>query len=170
MIARLIEDMPARSLLLLAILLAVMIAAPLFASDYLLTVLILILYFAYTGQAWNIMMGFAGQLSLGHAIYVGLAAYVAATLFTRFGIDPWIGFAAAVPGMAAPNLLANGGFDIIGSGPAGEVGAVQAAADQHHQEDLVEQLALVKGRTQLPEQEGDGGAEQMAAKWGTLTN
>ena len=51
---------------------------PLLASDYLLTVLILILYFAYVGQAWNIMMGFAGQLSLGHALYVGLGAYAAA--------------------------------------------------------------------------------------------
>ena len=46
-------------------------------NDYLLTVLILILYFAYAGQAWNIMMGFAGQLSLGHAIYLGLGGYVA---------------------------------------------------------------------------------------------
>jgi branched-chain amino acid transport system permease protein len=51
-------------------------------NDYLLTVLIIILYFAYTGQAWNIMMGFAGQLSLGHAIYVGLGGYVAA-IFVR---------------------------------------------------------------------------------------
>ena len=39
-----------------------------------LSVLILILYFAYVGQAWNLMMGFAGQLSLGHALYVGLGA------------------------------------------------------------------------------------------------
>jgi hypothetical protein len=46
-----------------------LMAAPWLVNDYLLTVLILILYFAYTGQAWNIMMGFAGQLSLGHAIY-----------------------------------------------------------------------------------------------------
>ncbi len=37
---------------------------------------------AYVGQAWNIMMGFAGQLSLGHALYVGLGAYIAAALFT----------------------------------------------------------------------------------------
>ncbi len=43
------------------------------------------------------MMGFAGQLSLGHAIYVGLAAYVAALLFTRYGIAPWIGLLAAIP-------------------------------------------------------------------------
>ena len=41
------------------------------------SVAILILYFAYTGQAWNVMMGFAGQLSLGHSLYVGVAAYAA---------------------------------------------------------------------------------------------
>jgi len=97
MIARLIGDMPARALLLIAILLAVMIAAPMFASDYLLTVLILILYFAYVGQAWNIMMGFVGQLSLGHALYVGLGAYTAAALYVYFGIGPWLGLLVAVP-------------------------------------------------------------------------
>ena len=63
------------------------------ANDYLLTVLIIILYFAYTGQAWNIMMGFAGQLSLGHAIYVGLGGYAAAALYVHFGVGPWIGLA-----------------------------------------------------------------------------
>jgi branched-chain amino acid transport system permease protein len=97
MIARLIEGLPPRALVLLAVLFAVALAAPLVASDYLLTVLILIFYFAYVGQAWNIMMGFAGQLSLGHALYVGLGAYVTASLFVFFGIAPWIGLLAAVP-------------------------------------------------------------------------
>jgi len=87
--------------MLLMLLLAALLAAPWIVNDYLLTVLIVILYFAYTGQAWNIMMGFAGQLSLGHAIYVGLGAYVAAVLFTRFGIAPWLGFLAAIPVTAA---------------------------------------------------------------------
>ena len=73
-----------------------LVAAPLFANDYLLTVLILILYFAYTGQAWNIMMGFAGQLSLGHALYVGLGAYTAAALYVHFGIGPWLGMPVAI--------------------------------------------------------------------------
>jgi branched-chain amino acid transport system permease protein len=91
----------ARNAVLLAVLLALFVVAPWKANDYLLTVLILILYFAYAGQAWNIMMGFAGQLSLGHAIYVGLGAYVSATLFTRFGIGPWLGFLAAIPVTAA---------------------------------------------------------------------
>ena len=72
------------------------------ASDYLITVLILILYFAYVGQAWNIMMGFAGQLSLGHALYVGLGAYAAAALYVHFGVSPWIGLwlAMAVSALA----------------------------------------------------------------------
>jgi branched-chain amino acid transport system permease protein len=97
MIARLIDGVPRRTLVLLAVLLGAGVLAPLVAGDYLLTVLILILYFAYIGQAWNIMMGFAGQLSLGHALYVGLGAYTAAALYVHFGIGPWIGLLVAVP-------------------------------------------------------------------------
>jgi branched-chain amino acid transport system permease protein len=99
--ARLSGGLSPRALFLLAVVGAALLFAPLVANDYLLTVLILILYFAYAGQAWNIMMGFAGQLSLGHAIYVGLGAYVAALLFTRYGLAPWIGLLAAIPVTAA---------------------------------------------------------------------
>jgi branched-chain amino acid transport system permease protein len=97
MIARLTDGVPVRGLVLLAVLLAAAVAAPLVASDYILTVLILIFYFAYIGQAWNIMMGFAGQLSLGHALYVGLGAYTAASLYVHFGVGPWIGLLVAAP-------------------------------------------------------------------------
>ena len=86
---------------LLALLLAALVAAPWLVNDYLLTVLVLILYFAYAGQAWNVMMGFAGQLSLGHALYVGLSGYVAAMLFIRLGVGPWLGLLAAIPLAAA---------------------------------------------------------------------
>jgi len=96
-IARLTQGVPKRGWILLAVLLIALLVAPRFVNDYLLTVLILILYFAYTGQAWNIMMGFAGQLSLGHAIYVGLGAYTAAALYVHYGIAPWIGLLVAVP-------------------------------------------------------------------------
>jgi len=90
-----------RGAALLAVLLAALVAAPWMVNDYLLTVLVLILYFAYTGQAWNVMMGFAGQLSLGHALYVGLSSYVAAMMFTRLGVGPWLGLLAAIPLAAA---------------------------------------------------------------------
>ena len=92
-----IGDIAPRAIMLLGALLALLLIAPWFLSDYLLTVLIVVLYFAFTGQAWNIMMGFAGQLSLGHAIYAGLGGYIAAVLFTRFGIAPWLGFLVVMP-------------------------------------------------------------------------
>jgi branched-chain amino acid transport system permease protein len=100
-IERLSGGVPRRSMLLLAALFVALLAAPWIFNDYLVTVLIVILYLAFTGQAWNVMMGFAGQLSLGNALYAGLGAYIAAALFTRFGIGPWLGFLAAMPVAAA---------------------------------------------------------------------
>jgi len=85
-----------RSRVALLVLLALLLVAPLALDRYLLSVMILILYFAFVGQAWNIMMGFCGQLSLGHALFVGLGAYTAAALYQHFGVIPWVGMAAAV--------------------------------------------------------------------------
>ena len=90
-------DTPRHGRILAALLLAAFLAAPLIADRYLLSVLILVLYFAYVGQAWNLLMGFAGQLSLGHALYLGLGAYTAAALWIHFGIGPWGGVFLAIP-------------------------------------------------------------------------
>jgi len=85
-----------RRLALIAALGVVVLALPLVGSSYLVSVATLALYLAYVGQAWNLMMGFAGQLSLGHSLYVGLGAYAAAGLFSHFGIGPWAGVWLAV--------------------------------------------------------------------------
>ena len=89
----------------LAILAALLIALPAFAGNYALSVATLILYFAYTGQAWNVMMGFAGQLSLGHALYVGVGAYAAGALFYHLGIGPWAGLWLAIALCVALGLV-----------------------------------------------------------------
>jgi branched-chain amino acid transport system permease protein len=73
-----------------------LLALPQVGSSYLVSVATLALYLAYVGQAWNVMMGFAGQLSLGHSLYVGLGAYVAAGIFVHFGVGPWAGLWLAV--------------------------------------------------------------------------
>jgi branched-chain amino acid transport system permease protein len=86
----------------LFLILGLFLAAPLAASPYLLSLLTVLLTFAYLGQAWNIMMGFAGQLSLGHALYVGLGAYVSAALSIFWGIPPIVG---VFPAMAAAALV-----------------------------------------------------------------
>jgi len=85
-----------RASILLGILFAALLALPAFAGSYLLSIATLILFFAYTGQAWNVMMGFAGQLSLGHSLYVGVGAYAAAGLFSHYGIGPWAGLWLAI--------------------------------------------------------------------------
>lgn len=71
--------------------LAALLLAPAVADRYVLSVMTTLLWFAYVSQAWNLMMGFAGQLSLGHSLYVGLGAYASAALFVHFGIGPWAG-------------------------------------------------------------------------------
>ena len=126
MIERLLEGVQRRSLVLLALLLAGLLAAPWMANDYLITVLIIILYFAYAGQAWNIMFGFAGQLSLGHAIYVGLGGYAAAALYVHFGVGPWIGLFAAVALAAACGAII--GFLAFRFGVAGVYFAILTIA------------------------------------------
>ncbi|HEY0522431.1 MAG TPA: branched-chain amino acid ABC transporter permease [Stellaceae bacterium] len=88
--------LPLRSRIGLGLFVAAMLAAPFFVGDYVLSVLIIVLFSAYLGQAWNIMMGFAGQLSIGHALYVGLGAYASAALFVHFGLPPWIGMLVGV--------------------------------------------------------------------------
>jgi branched-chain amino acid transport system permease protein len=93
-----------RAGVLLAILGAAALVFPWLAGPYALSVGTLILYFAYTSQAWNVMMGFAGQLSLGHALYVGLGAYTAGALYFHFGIGPWAGLPLAVVVAAAAGV------------------------------------------------------------------
>jgi branched-chain amino acid transport system permease protein len=85
-----------RATALLLALLGLLVLFPWFAGPYALSVATLILYFAYTGQAWNVMTGFAGHLSLGHSLYVGVGAYAAGALFYHWGIGPWAGLWLAI--------------------------------------------------------------------------
>jgi branched-chain amino acid transport system permease protein len=85
----------------LMLLIAALLVLPLVASNYVLSVMLLVLFAAYLGQAWNIMMGYVGLLSIGHALYLGLGAYTAAALFLHYGLPPWLGMVA---GMAVASL------------------------------------------------------------------
>jgi branched-chain amino acid transport system permease protein len=61
------------------------------SSSFAVDIFIRILLFAFIGVAWNLMGGYAKQLSLGHAAYFGLGAYTSTILQIDFGISPWIG-------------------------------------------------------------------------------
>jgi branched-chain amino acid transport system permease protein len=69
----------------------VLLALPAVIGSYALTVFILIFFYGYLAQAWNIVGGYAGQLSAGHAAFVGVGGYTAAVLSLEYGVTPWVG-------------------------------------------------------------------------------
>ena len=54
------------------------------------------LFFALLGQSWNVLGGYAGQMSFGHALFFGTGGYTTAVMQVRFGLDAWTGAALGV--------------------------------------------------------------------------
>ncbi len=83
--------------LLAAVLVALVPAAAQALRDdhaYWIQVEIWILFFAMCATAWNVIGGFAGQYSFGHAAFLGLGAYTSTLLWLELGISPWFGMLA----------------------------------------------------------------------------
>jgi branched-chain amino acid transport system permease protein len=75
--------------------------APLLLSAYLVHLMVLVLFFAFLGVAWNLLGGYAGQFSFGHAAFFGIGAYTSTLLLVRLGVSPWAGFLAGAALAAA---------------------------------------------------------------------
>ncbi|MFN3614038.1 MAG: ABC transporter permease subunit, partial [Rubrimonas sp.] len=74
--------------------LLLLLAVPVAMNDqFVYHIFITICIFAALSTAWNIVGGYAGQLSLGHAIFYGIGSY-AAVMLTNAGVSPWIGMFA----------------------------------------------------------------------------
>ncbi len=65
-------------------------------SNVTLNFLVFALIIALAGQGWNILGGYGGQYSFGHAAFFGAGAYVTAILQVRYGVNAWIGFVAGI--------------------------------------------------------------------------
>ena len=77
---------------LLVLGLALALAVPLAVrSEYVIGTLTLVFFFAFVGQGWNILGGYAGQFSFGHALFFGIGAYTSSLCFVKAGVSPWIG-------------------------------------------------------------------------------
>lgn len=84
-----------RQLLTAVAVFAVIALVPRLVTDvYMMNVLILTLLFAALSQSWNLLGGYCGQVSLGHALYFGIGAYATSILYVKFGITPWGGLLA----------------------------------------------------------------------------
>jgi len=91
-----LHDSARRNNLIVAICVAAAVAClPLMVKDvYIQNMLVLTLMYAALSQSWNILSGYCGQISLGHALYFGIGAYATLLLFTKFGVLPWFGMIA----------------------------------------------------------------------------
>jgi len=74
-------------------------------SGAVLNAVILTLFAALLGQAWNVLAGFGGQFSFGHAVFFGTGAYASAVLQIRFGVNAWAALALAVVAGAAVGAI-----------------------------------------------------------------
>ena len=90
-----------RSYALPVIVVALLAATPyLVKNNYYLDSIILVMFWAAMAGAWNIVGGYAGQLSLGHTAFFGIGAYTSSLLFAGAGVTPWLGMWAGA-GLAA---------------------------------------------------------------------
>jgi branched-chain amino acid transport system permease protein len=93
----------------IAVLVAVLAAVPLFVhSNVVLNFLVVALMIALAGQGWNILGGYGGQYSFGHAAFFGTGAYVTAILQVYYAVNAWIGFAAGIAAGAAVGAVIGG--------------------------------------------------------------
>jgi branched-chain amino acid transport system permease protein len=92
-----------KSYAVIALIIALLACVPLLtASNVVLNFMVVALLIALVGQGWNVLGGYGGQYSFGHAAFFGTGAYVTAILQVRYGVNAWLGF---VLGIAAGALV-----------------------------------------------------------------
>jgi branched-chain amino acid transport system permease protein len=65
--------------------------APLFATEHIISILIMMMLYAYLGSCWNILGGYSGYLSFGNGAFYGIGGYTSSLLFIKAGVTPWLG-------------------------------------------------------------------------------
>ncbi|MCS7235377.1 MAG: branched-chain amino acid ABC transporter ATP-binding protein/permease [Armatimonadota bacterium] len=72
--------------------LVALVSLPAWVRDsFFLNAMIHVFLFGAAAQAWNLVGGYAGQISFGHAAFFGVGAYTTAWLLSRQGVSPWVG-------------------------------------------------------------------------------
>jgi len=98
--------MTARSLLVIVAVVAALSVVPLVVtSNVTLNFLVVALMIALVGQGWNVLGGYGGQYSFGHAAFFGTGAYTTAILQTQYGFNAWIAFTAGIAAGALIGIL-----------------------------------------------------------------
>ena len=79
------------------VIVALIAIAPLIGlSSYLMHLFILVIIYSMIGMAWNLLGGYCGQVSFGHAAFFGMGAYTAGLFYHHLGLSPWWGLPSSV--------------------------------------------------------------------------
>ena len=70
---------------------AYLVAASLVHNSYYQLIMTLVPVWAVFGVSWNILSGYGGQLSFGHAAFFGIGAYTTTLALVHWGLTPWLG-------------------------------------------------------------------------------
>ncbi len=106
----------------IAILFIIAIIFPFFANDFMVSAVMQAYLWAFLAFGWDVIGGYGGQFSLGHAAFMGIGAYTSTILLESYGISPWItiwlagamaGIAGAAVGVASLRL--RGPFFALGT-------------------------------------------------------
>jgi branched-chain amino acid transport system permease protein len=88
------------------IILAVLFVLPLIGlSSYMMHILVLVIMYSMIGMAWNLLGGYCGQVSFGHAAFFGMGAYSAGLLYHHLGLSAWWGLLISVPVLTVFSLM-----------------------------------------------------------------
>lgn len=88
------------------ILLVLLAVLPLIGlSSYMMHILVLVIMYSMIGMAWNLLGGYCGQVSFGHAAYFGVGAYTAGLLYSKLGVSPWWGLILSIFVVTAFSLV-----------------------------------------------------------------
>ncbi|RJQ47034.1 MAG: branched-chain amino acid ABC transporter permease [Nitrospiraceae bacterium] len=88
------------------IILAILAVLPVIGlSTYMMHILILVIMWSVIGMSWNLLGGYCGQVSFGHAAYFGVGAYTAGVLYSKFDLSPWWGLPLCVVVVALFSLV-----------------------------------------------------------------
>lgn len=90
-----LKESPKGQWYLLAAIAVIAVILPFINDKFITDIIFNIVLYAIMAEAWNLLTGYSGPVSLGHIVYFGFGAYVSSILYVTYGINPWLGMIIA---------------------------------------------------------------------------
>ena len=74
-------------------------------SSYIMHIIVLVIMWSIIGMGWNLLGGYCGQVSFGHAAFFGMGAYSSGLIYYHLGISGWWGLLVSIPVLIITSLV-----------------------------------------------------------------